>query len=183
MAPVNIDVDTFLTAACEQMPTLAGIKFTHDNLLEFGRLQARWGDRLEVLFGRDELLLPAIALGAQGAVGSFYGLTPNVFRQIWHCAAAGAASHAIEWSLCSNQLIDMCRKVGVPAAGKAMLASRGIGSGALRSPQLGLDADANRWLFSELANIKWPRAESPRSVPPPVGLPRGRADAVSTPER
>ena len=58
----------FLKAATGKIPNLAGIKFTHEDLMDFAECQAFEGGRYDILFGRDEVLLSALATGAKGAV-------------------------------------------------------------------------------------------------------------------
>ena len=54
------------------------MKYTHDNMEDFGKCCAFEGGRYSVLFGRDEQMLAALAVGAQGFVGSTYNYTPIV---------------------------------------------------------------------------------------------------------
>ncbi|QDU56035.1 dihydrodipicolinate synthase family protein [Aeoliella mucimassa] len=146
MSGVPVDMDAFIARACEEIPNFAGVKYTHEDLGEFAACLAKWKDTIDLMFGRDELLLPATAHGAQMAVGSFYGLVPEVFRNIIQAVWSGDLDLARAWSLYSNKLIDACIKVGVPAAGKYMLAQKGIGTGKLRLPLRELDATQKLWL-------------------------------------
>ena len=67
MTGVGFLMADFLRAARERVPTLAGIKYTHDDLTDYARCLEIAGDRYEVFFGRDEMLLSAS--GSRGARG------------------------------------------------------------------------------------------------------------------
>jgi N-acetylneuraminate lyase len=60
----------FLAQARDRIPTLAGIKFTNSDLMAYQLCLHADGGRFDVPYGTDEWLLAALALGAQGAVGS-----------------------------------------------------------------------------------------------------------------
>src|SRR5260221_2688224 len=61
---VGFPMAEFLKAAAGRIPTLAGVKFTHEDLLDFGTCLDLEGGRYDMLFGRDEIRLSALALGA-----------------------------------------------------------------------------------------------------------------------
>jgi N-acetylneuraminate lyase len=69
---VALPMSDFLEQAPGRVPTLAGVKFTNPDLMTFQQLLRADGGRFDILFGMDEQLLAAVALGARGAVGSGY---------------------------------------------------------------------------------------------------------------
>ena len=69
---VNFPADEFLRKAREVIPNFKGIKFSKGDLFEFQRLQRESAGDYELFFGKDEILLSALSLGATGAVGSTY---------------------------------------------------------------------------------------------------------------
>ncbi len=65
--PLMID---FLEEAEGRIPNLAGIKFTHDDLMDM-KLCLEYADqRYDILHGRDEILIAGLSLGVKGAIGS-----------------------------------------------------------------------------------------------------------------
>ena len=72
MSGVSVPVAEFLALGGKAMPTLAGVKFTHNNLMEMSQCLMLDGGRYEVLHGYDEILLCGLSLGATAAVGSTY---------------------------------------------------------------------------------------------------------------
>jgi N-acetylneuraminate lyase len=72
---VNFNMRDFLSAADGAIPNLVGIKFTHtafDDLQYCLRFRFKDGSFPDILFGKDEMLLAALALGVKGAVGTTY---------------------------------------------------------------------------------------------------------------
>ena len=57
MSGVSVSVPEFLALGGKAMPTLAGVKFTHNNLMEMSQCLMLDGGRYEVLHGYDEILL------------------------------------------------------------------------------------------------------------------------------
>lgn len=79
---MNCRVSDFLSEGSERIPNLVGIKFTHDDLADYERCLRLQGGRFDVLFGRDELLLSVLRMGAHGAVGSTYNFAAPLYREI-----------------------------------------------------------------------------------------------------
>lgn len=92
---VSTDVDEFLRLAGKMIPNLAGVKYTASTIHEFQSLQRRWSEHFQVLFGLDELMLPARSVGAQAFIGSTYTFAAPLYlhtldlcrRGDWEAAA------------------------------------------------------------------------------------------------
>jgi len=69
---VGMDMLQFLKDAGPRIPNLAGIKYTAATIHEFQSCLTYDDGRYDVLFGFDELLLPALSIGTEGAIGSTY---------------------------------------------------------------------------------------------------------------
>lgn len=83
MTGVSLSVAEFLAKAAGRIPTLAGVKYTHEDLDDFAACVRFDGGRFNILFGRDELLVEGCRLAAEGAVGSTYNYAaPLYLRQI-----------------------------------------------------------------------------------------------------
>ncbi|MBN1124930.1 MAG: dihydrodipicolinate synthase family protein [Sedimentisphaerales bacterium] len=79
MTGIFLPMAEFLTAAKEQIPNLAGMKFTHSDLPDFRACLDVDGGRFDLLFGQDEMLLGAMATGARGAVGTTYNFLAPLY--------------------------------------------------------------------------------------------------------
>ena len=112
MTGVSFSMRTFLERAAASIPTLAGIKFTDENLFDFGRAIEFGIGRFELLFGRDEILLAGLALGATGAVGSNYNFAAPLFKSIQFPFASGRMEEAQRHQHQAMRLIALLRRHG-----------------------------------------------------------------------
>jgi N-acetylneuraminate lyase len=80
MSGVTVPMKDFLIAASQRIPQLAGIKFSHANLMELQQCLRLHDERYTVLFGCDEMLLAALVLGVHGAIGSTYNYMAPVYQ-------------------------------------------------------------------------------------------------------
>jgi len=64
----------FLQMAHEVIPNLGGLKFTHEDQMDLSRCLRFAGGRYEVLYGKDEMMLGALATGARGFIGGSFNL-------------------------------------------------------------------------------------------------------------
>ena len=124
-------------------PNTAGAKYTFENIMDYTLcLEAGF----DVLFGRDEILLSALVMGARGAVGSTYNVFAPLFTALMEAHAAGrhAAARTLQ--------IEAMRRIAVMAEGlpgvsffaalKLMLTMQGIPCGPVRPPLTQPDAAA-----------------------------------------
>jgi N-acetylneuraminate lyase len=112
MTGVTIPVIDFLNAASDRIPNLRGVKFTFEDLDDFGKC-LRFGEgKLDVLFGRDEILLSALKLGACGAVGSTYNFTAGLFNKLIEAFKSGDEARAVQLQKTASQMIDCLVKGG-----------------------------------------------------------------------
>ncbi len=117
---VSFPMRDFLERAAGRIPCFAGIKYTHEDLDDYERCIAFDGDRFDILFGRDELLVEALARGGRGAIGSTYNFTAPLYRRLIDAFLAGD--------------IDAAREDGRRAADMiAAIVSTGCGVGALKA--------------------------------------------------
>lgn len=153
---VHLPMLDFLATAAPRIPTLAGIKYTHEDLADFSACSRFDGGRFEMIFGRDEILLAALACGAGAAIGSSYNYMPGIYHRVIAAFRRGDIAAARETQ---NQAADivgvMVRHGGVPA-GKAMMRLVGIDCGPVRLPLVDLDAARRDVMERELAALGFP---------------------------
>ena len=134
MTGVTLPAADFLTEAAPRIPNLAGIKFTHENLMDFGRATAHSGGKYNLLFGRDEILLSGLAMGARGAVGSTYNFAAPLYHRIMDAFARGDLAAARADQLRSIEFIGVLDRHGGLAAGKSVMKLLGLDCGPVRLP-------------------------------------------------
>ncbi len=112
--------------------------------------------RFNILFGRDEILLAALALGATGAVGSTYNYMAPVYHQIISAFQAGDMETARHWQMLSIQIIAVMARHGGLPAGKAMMKILGLDCGPVRPPLKNVSAEQYAALQNDLACVGFP---------------------------
>ena len=156
MTGVNLPMIDFLRQAAKRIPTLAGIKFTDENLMSYTQCLNFEGGRFNLLFGRDEILLAALALGATGAVGSTYNYMTPIYHKVMTAFDAGDMAEARRWQSLSIQIIAVMARHGGLPAGKAMMGMLGLDCGPVRPPLKNLSADELKSFRIELKQAGFP---------------------------
>lgn len=147
MTGVNLSMPDFLAQAPGRIPTLAGIKFTNSDLMSYQLCLRASGGRFDVPYGTDEWLLAALALGAQGAVGSSYNFGAPIYQRLIKAFRAGDLAAAREEQFRSVRLIQLLIGYGYMGAAKAVMGLLGVEVGPARLPNIALTA-------SQVAELK-----------------------------
>ena len=140
----------FLKAASGKIPNLAGIKFTHEDLMDFAECQAFEDGRFDILFGRDESLLSALATGAKGAVGSNYNFAGPIYNKVIAAYNAGDIETAQKYQQQARQIVIAGIKQGGQPAFKSIMKMIGVDCGPVRLPLRNLTAAQYDTLQQEL---------------------------------
>ncbi len=157
MTGIDLPMCDFLKLAGPRIPNLVGIKFTHENLMDYRRCVEFEDGRYNILFGRDEILLAALALGATGAVGSTYNYMPGIYLRVIEAFNAGDIEAARKFQSQAIQVIAVMSRRGGMSAGKAMMKMAGIDCGPVRPPLQNLSAEALESLARELERVGFPQ--------------------------
>ncbi len=153
MTGVSFPMPEFLETAADQIPTLAGLKFTNSDLMAFQRLLRLRDGGFDVVWGFDEYMLAAWVLGAQGAVGSTYNFAAPLYHRIIAAVGVADLAAARDAQFQSVRLIGLMIRYGFLAAAKEVMRVRGIDLGCVRLPNLNLNADQTRSFRHELEEI------------------------------
>lgn len=156
MTGADFSMHDFLKVARRRIPNLAGIKFTHENLMDYTRCLNFEEGRFNILFGRDEILLAALAMGATGAVGSTYNYMPSIYQQMIEAFNAGDIENARRFQFMAIQIIAVMSRHGGLPAGKAMMKMIGVDCGPVRSPLQNLSPEALESLTREVEQLGFP---------------------------
>ncbi len=118
-----------------RIPSFAGAKYTHEDLMDYQMAVEAENGRFDVLFGRDEMLLSGLACGAVGAVGSTYNYMAPVYLRIIEAFHNGDLATARKWQSRSHQLVWILQHAANGIAyGKAILNVCGVNVGYSRMP-------------------------------------------------
>lgn len=124
------------------VPTFKGIKYTHEDFMDFLSCMNFKGGKYNMLWGRDENMLSALALGCRGAVGSTYNYAAPLYHDL---IAAFDNGDLAEANVLQQKSIDMIRllgKYGGIATGKAYMKLVGIDCGEFRLPIANMSTEA-----------------------------------------
>ena len=124
-----------LELVSSRVPSFRGVKYTHGDLMDFGLCEEFAGGRFDILFGRDEILVSALAIGAQGMIGSTYNYAMPLFTALVKEFRAGHLEVAAAIQLRVMHLMRILHRYGGPlVAGKAVMQGLGICMGPTRVP-------------------------------------------------
>lgn len=131
---VAMDMVDFLEQAEQAIPSFAGIKYTAATLHEYQACLNYKNGKFDILFGYDEMLLPALAVGAKGAIGSTYTFAAPLYLQViklyhegLHEQAEAAQLHAV------NMVRQLVKYPPIPAQ-RAIMKMEGFDLGKCRLP-------------------------------------------------
>jgi N-acetylneuraminate lyase len=153
---IHLPMVEFLRQGSKRIPNLAGIKFTDEDLMSFTQCLNFEDGRFNILFGRDEILLAALALGAGGAVGSTYNFMAPIYHSILESLAKGDLISARRWQTLSIQIIAVMARHGGLRAGKAMMGIIGLDCGPVRPPLRDMPVSELQTFKSELELAGFP---------------------------
>ncbi|MCK9222453.1 MAG: dihydrodipicolinate synthase family protein [Limnochordia bacterium] len=134
----DLDMIEFLQRAPERIPNLAGIKYSAPTLHEFQGCVRFARGRFDVLFGVDEMMLGALAMGAKGAIGSTYNFAAPIYRQVVRTYGQGDLERAREFQGVAGDMIRVLARFGGQPAIKSMMKFLGIDCGPSRLPLVAL---------------------------------------------
>lgn len=124
----------FLQEAAPYIPNLAGIKFTHEDFMDFLSCTHFMGGRYEMMWGRDENMLSALVLGTRSAVGSTFNYAAPLYLKLMEAYDRGDFVEARQLQQKSIDMIRLLGKYGGIATGKAYMKYIGFDCGTFRSP-------------------------------------------------
>ena len=149
----NFSMLDFLKLADQHIPNLAGIKYTHPNIMEFHACSRYKNGKYDLLWGIDEGLLSGLAIGAKGAVGSTYNYAAPLYNQIIKAFEVGDLQQAENLQYKAVKMVEILVKYGGTGAGKAFMKLIGVDCGWFRFPLQPLSPKQMKGLKKELEGI------------------------------
>jgi len=130
----NVAMIDLLNEVHGKIPNFAGIKYTHEDFMDFLSCLHFQNGKYDMLWGRDENMLSTLAVGAKGAVGSTFNYAAPLYYDL---IEAFNKSDLKKAQLLQQQSIDMITllgKYGGIATGKAYMKLIGLDCGGFRLP-------------------------------------------------
>ena len=150
---VHVPMIELLRIAQTECPSLAGVKFTLEDVMDLQQCVAFAGGRYDMLFGRDEMLLSALVVGVRGAIGSTYNYAAPLYVRMINAFERGELAEARSLQHSATQLVDVVHRHRGPACHKAMMKFVGIDCGPCRLPLVPLTAEEEKELEADLREI------------------------------
>lgn len=136
---VEVDISDLVAASLKEIPNFAGVKYSDTKVFELQVCSAKFGDRVTLLFGTDEMLLSGLVAGADGAVGSTYNFLTGASIAIIEAYKRGDLSAAMDLQRQTADIIGEINAAGGLPALKAAMSHTGLECGPTRLPLCRLD--------------------------------------------
>ncbi len=117
------------------IPNVVGIKYTDHDMYKLSEVRKSGA---VVFNGYDEVLCAGLLMGADGGIGSFYNLVPELFVGVFRAARAGQWEEARRMQGRINELITLTFNFPLFPAIKTMLKWSGIDCGPVLAPRRNL---------------------------------------------
>ena len=117
-----------------RIPNFAGIKYTHEDFMDFQSCLNFQNGKYDMLWGRDENMLSALAVGAKGAVGSTFNYAAPLYHALIEAFEQNDMAKAAALQQQSIDMIRLLGKYGGISVGKAYMKVVGMDCGTFRLP-------------------------------------------------
>ncbi len=163
MTGVRLSMVELLIRGPKRIPNLAGIKYSNMDLAQFQECMHLDDGRFEMLFGCDEALLAAYALGVRGAVGSTYNFAAPLYRQMLAAFDAGDREQAGRLQAKSVELVRALQASSIMAASKFLMSTTGVECGPVRPPLRNISPAEKDALRARIEQLELPAPEVHKS--------------------
>lgn len=165
---VGVSAIEFLKLAEQRIVNLRGVKFTSQNVFEFQGCVEYAQERLQILWGLDEMLQCGLSAGAVAAVGSTYNFAAAIYQRLLAAFAAGDMETVRQEQLRSQAIVRAFLPYGPRGAQKAIMKMIGIDCGPSRLPVPTLTSsqyDALERELREMGFFEWIKPLAGRAAP------------------
>ena len=155
----NIPATTGITMTLPVMAELfkienvIGMKFTYYNYYEMRNIIEMMDEQCLILSGSDEMFLPALVMGANGAIGSTQNIAPELFVEIYQAFLEGDLDRARALQYRANRMVLALLTCGGVRAWKAVLSRQGFAMGGCRPPLTNVTGEQETALLKSLEGM------------------------------
>ena len=152
-AATNVDLGAGLMQTLFDAGLIQGLKFTSYDQLNFRQIVDACGGKLNVFSGPDQMLLPFLAMGVHGGIGTTYNLMPELYVELFEAWHAGNIERAQQLQFQADRVIPVLHRFGTLSATKAAMRLLGVECGIPRAPLLPLTDAEFELLEQELRQV------------------------------
>jgi len=138
-----------------RVPNFAGIKYTHEDFMDFLSCLRFKDGKYDMLWGRDENMLSALVLGAKASVGSTFNYAAPLYYRLIDAFNNGDMETAQALQQKSIDMIRLLGKYGGIATGKAYMKLAGLDCGEFRIPVTNMSAEAFENFSKDVAALSF----------------------------
>ncbi len=149
----NLNMIDLLAAVDGKITNFAGVKYTHEDFMDFLSCMNFNGGKYDMLWGRDENMLSALVLGTKGAVGSTFNYLTPLYKQLIDAFEQNDLKTAATLQQKSIDFIRLLGKYGGIATGKAYMKLVDMDCGEFRLPVKNMDQQQFEEFKSEVESL------------------------------
>lgn len=152
---VDFPMINLLKSVTGKISNFAGIKYTHEDFMDFLSCMSFKDGKYDMLWGRDENMLSALAVGAKGSVGSTFNYAAPLYYDL---IESFNNNDLIKAQALQQQAIDMISllgKYGGISTGKAYMKLIGLDCGEFRLPVKNMNSEQFELLKKDTEQINF----------------------------
>ena len=147
-----MDMDLLLRLT--ELPNVQGLKYTARSHDEMGFLKEKLGKDFMIYSGCDEMAFSGLCAGADGIIGSFYNLFPDLYQKIVRKFKESDIQGGMHLQKIADEVIFAALKYDFPSVLHSMMRWRGQEAGFARRPFRNYTDGELTGLKEEIAKIK-----------------------------
>ena len=147
-----MDMDLLLRLT--ELPRGEGLKYTARSHDEMGYLKEKLGKDFMIYSGCDEMAFSGLSAGADGIIGSFYNLFPDLYQKILKKVEESDIPGGMKLQKIADEVIFAALKYDFPSVLHGMMRWRGLEAGYARRPFYNYKDSELGELKKEICRIK-----------------------------
>lgn len=137
-----------------KIPNVKGVKYTACTHQDIYKCKDKISQDFMVYSGADEMAVSGIINEADGIIGSFYSMMPDVFKDIYHKVKSGDIAGAQKKQKIAVDIIEASLKYDYYAVIKESLRWMGVDAGYVRAPFMNLSEEEIKKVKQSFKEIK-----------------------------
>lgn len=167
---VNYSMYSLLKAIDGKIENFAGIKYTHEDFMDYQSCLNFGNGKYDMLWGRDENMLSALVLGAKGSVGSTFNYAAPLYHKLIHSFEKNDLHQAAKLQQKSIDMIRLLGKYGGISVGKSYMKLIGLDCGEFRSPVKNMSIPQFEDFKSDVSALGFDQFKSTLDIPQLVSI-------------
>ena len=127
-------MDSDLLTRIASLENVRGLKYTARSHDELGILKERLGKDFMIYSGCDEMAFSGFCFGADGIIGSFYNVIPDLYKKIYEAYERSDIQEGIRLQKIADEFIFAALKYDFPSVLHNLMKWRGLDAGYIRRP-------------------------------------------------